>query len=132
MVRYSGMLLMSGWDIEIIFILDQVIRHEDQMYAQEFGEHGSRVNPSIKTFVVWSKAPNIDKPLVLYEVEQMVGDAIVGTLKDTIALVAATISILYASHFAKLFVEEQEKIHERLKVLHISLTINHNRHLLRM
>lgn len=47
-------------------ILDQVIRQKDPIYAQEFGEHGLGINPSVKAFTLWAKAPHIDKPVVLY------------------------------------------------------------------
>lgn len=126
LVKKSGILLVPGWDLEKIFVLDQVMRHEDLVYAQEFKEHGSGVNPSIKTFSLWSKAPSIDKPVVLRGMEHKMGDTVVRTLVDTTASEATTVS-MHVAHFAKLVIEEKEKQHERLKALHVALNADHRR-----
>lgn len=102
-----------------------MMRQEDPIYAQEFGEHGSGVNPSITTFAIRSKAPSTYNHVVLKGMEHKIGEAIVRTLSDTFASEAATIS-MHATHFSKLVVEEQEKQHE-LKALHVALIVDHKR-----
>lgn len=118
--------MVPRWDLEKIFVLDQVMRQEDPIYAQEFGDHGSRVNPSITNFVVWSKAPSTNKHVVLRGMEHKTCDAVVRTIVDTTSLEAATV-LMHVVHFSKLVIEEKEKQHERLKALHVALNADHRR-----
>lgn len=72
MIMANDMMLVLRWDMQNIFILDQVIRQENSIYAQEFGKHRLGFNPSIKAFAQWVKAPNNEKPILLYRVEEKV------------------------------------------------------------
>lgn len=101
MVAKSGMLLVLGWDLEKIFLLDQIMRREDPMFAKEFGEHGSEVHLSLKAFAIWAKAPNTERPIVLQGIQQRLGEVVIRMLEDTNALKFATITT-HATHFAKL------------------------------
>lgn len=62
--------------------------------------------------------------MVLWGVEHKESDAVIKTLADTTVAKVAAISI-HAAHFAKLVLEEWEKQHERLKVLHVALNVDH-------
>lgn len=65
-MRKSEIILILRWDLDIFFLLVQVMKQRDPIYAQEFGEHWLEVNPSIKGFALWSKAPRNNNPIVLY------------------------------------------------------------------
>lgn len=53
MVKDSMMLLIPNWDLEEIFMLDQIKRQDDLMFADEFegvrGVRSNMYNPNIKS-----------------------------------------------------------------------------------
>lgn len=124
-VMNSGMLLVPNWNFERIFLLDQIIWQKDPNFAREFGEHVSGISISSKAFVVWSKAPRTQKPIVLQGVQQKIGDAIVRMLEDTTASKAVAIS-KHAVQFAQLPVEDLKQKHVQLKDMHVALNAKYN------
>lgn len=50
MIKSSDVMLVLRWDMPKKIVLDQVMRQEDLIYAQEFGSCGTRFNPSLKEF----------------------------------------------------------------------------------
>lgn len=83
MLAKSDMLLVPGWDLEKIFLLDQIMRQKGPLFSKELGKPGLGVYLSLKAFIVWAKASNNQKPLVLQGIEHKRGDVVVRTLEDT-------------------------------------------------
>ena len=65
----SGMLLVPGWDLEQVFLLDQNRRQENVISYEAYGvgvlQRGSRFNIDTKSLVVWSMDPIKNKPKLM-------------------------------------------------------------------
>lgn len=69
LIKSTGMIMMPDWDVQSIFIIDQIRKQEDLMFKTEFEIkdviRGTRFNPNSKTLVAWSLAPSTQKPHLL-------------------------------------------------------------------
>lgn len=65
MIKNSGMFLVPGWDFEKIYLSEQIMRHKDPNFVKQFNDCGFGVSIDLKAFSLWSRAPNVQKPLIL-------------------------------------------------------------------
>lgn len=79
-----------------------------------------------KGFFPWSRAPNVQKPIVLQGGRKKKGDAEIRTLEDTTAFEVVAI-VSHAVQFTKLVLEEHEQKHVRLMDVLVALNANYNK-----
>ena len=69
LVRRSRMLLFIGWEINSLFLLDQIRKQEKSISFEDvnmFGEtRGAGFNIDAKTMAIWSVAPPHEKPSLM-------------------------------------------------------------------
>ena len=69
LVHMSGMILISNWDIEKAFVLDQMRRQDKDISYEASGiegmKRGSGFNVDTKTLVVWSVSLDTKKPKMM-------------------------------------------------------------------
>ena len=87
LVQRSGMLLVTGWDLEQIFMLDQIRRQDNVISYEAIGvdglKRGTSFNIDTKFLVVWSMAPTSNKPKLMDVQSTKQCNMILRTLQDT-------------------------------------------------
>ena len=73
LVMRSGMIVFSGWDLNLSFLLDQMRRQDKTSSFEDenqYGElKGSGYNIDVQTMTIWSLAPKHDE-LTLMEIKK--------------------------------------------------------------